>query len=75
MSRSARFVQSCPVCGRPVEVQTEHRRQSVICGHCGGDFVAADRDNRCDNSLLRRAEALLQMSFEGLIQRQAFSTF
>jgi hypothetical protein len=60
------FVQSCPICGRALQVRLEYLGRSVTCQHCHGTFTAADpslepvenADVRVDN-LLSRADDLL----------------
>ena len=42
MLQFSRFLQECPVCGRPAEVQRKYVGQRVVCQHCRGDFVAAE---------------------------------
>ena len=37
---SVRFTQSCPTCGRRVQVQTSLLGCTVACQHCKGEFVA-----------------------------------
>lgn len=59
------FIQTCPVCGRPLQVCIDNLGQMVTCQHCRGQFVArysntSDRENtECCNSLLHRADRLL----------------
>ena len=37
---SVRFTQSCPTCGRRVQVQASLLGCTVACQHCKGEFVA-----------------------------------
>ncbi len=37
---SVRFTQSCPTCGRRVQVQTSLLGRTVACQHCKSEFVA-----------------------------------
>ncbi len=37
---SVRFTQSCPTCGRRVQIQTSLLGCTVACQHCQGEFVA-----------------------------------
>jgi hypothetical protein len=64
MSRSTFFVQSCPTCGRSVQVCVEYLGKRVACDHCQGIFYAMDPDldvPASDDSsvILRRANQLL----------------
>ena len=64
MSRATFFIQSCPTCGRRLQVRVECLGKSVGCPHCGGKFNAADPANRIlppvsGTSILDRAEELL----------------
>lgn len=36
------YLQSCPVCSRPLRVPVQFLGQSVVCQHCRGTFVARD---------------------------------
>jgi hypothetical protein len=66
MANSTFYVQSCPTCGRRLQIRVEYLGRQVVCQHCQGKFVAADPANRrCDcpefgNELLRRADELLE---------------
>jgi hypothetical protein len=65
MSGSTFFVQSCPVCGRHLEVRVRHLGKQVCCVHCRGDFVARDPHNSGNDArgtgsdLMWRADELL----------------
>jgi hypothetical protein len=37
---SVRFTQSCPTCGRRVQIRTSLLGCTVACQHCKGEFVA-----------------------------------
>lgn len=37
---SVRFTQSCPTCGRRVQIQASLLGRTVACQHCQGEFVA-----------------------------------
>lgn len=41
---SVRFTQSCPTCGRRIEVRTSLMGCDVRCQHCDAVFVAQDGD-------------------------------
>lgn len=53
------FEQECPVCGRPVQILWQHRKHSVICTHCRGNFVAG-AEQVGSAFLLQRADELLE---------------
>ena len=60
------IVRDCPICGRPVEIQTMYVGHEVLCGHCRGSFVVFRATNghlevtACRSpSLLERAGQLL----------------
>jgi hypothetical protein len=58
------FTQSCPTCGRRLEVHTRLLGQKVACQHCNAEFVAGcnDEDHLFSdppNDLLARVEAAL----------------
>ena len=60
------LVVDCPVCGRPLELQSQLVSHEVKCGHCRGDFITYETDdgslttiNRIGTDLLKRAEQLL----------------
>lgn len=64
-----RHVVDCPVCGRPLEVQSEYIGHELACGHCRGRFVVYDNDPRGLTTAglgrmdaLQRAEALLHLT-------------
>ena len=65
MAGATYYIQSCPICGRRLQVRVEYLGKQVSCRHCGGQFVARDsRMGRADpaqatNELLQRAEQLL----------------
>lgn len=58
------FTQSCPTCGRRLEVHTRLFGQKVACQHCNAEFVAGHDDDdhlfsSPPNDLLARVEAAL----------------
>jgi hypothetical protein len=64
MVRGTFFRQDCPICGRPLEIRVVYLGRKVVCGHCHGELVAADRSMpgatpNAQGDILRRAEALL----------------
>jgi len=61
---SIRFSQSCPTCGRRVEVRASLLGMTVACQHCGSEFTASDCDGdgdeaRSTEALMRRVEQVL----------------
>ncbi len=66
---SARMVVDCPVCGRPLELDSDSLWHAMNCAHCGGGFVAYERPNGTIGASklhgagsLARANRLLQVS-------------
>lgn len=65
MSGATNFVQSCPTCGRRLEVKIEYLGRIVECRHCRGRFEATDStnleatDSDSGLALLNRADRLL----------------
>lgn len=60
-----RFTQSCPTCGRRVDVRASLLGCEVACQHCGAEFIASANDDLGLNgdsgeALLARAEAALR---------------
>jgi hypothetical protein len=58
------FTQSCPTCGRRLEVHTRLLGQKVACQHCNAEFFAGFNDDdhllaNPPNDLLARVEAAL----------------
>ncbi len=41
---SIRFTQSCPTCGRRIQVQASLLGHSIACPHCRAEFVAFMQD-------------------------------
>jgi len=65
----SRYILDCPVCGRPVEIQSQHVGIEIACGHCRGQYVvdwSADRQPVAatirERSLLERADRLLRIA-------------
>jgi len=71
MSSPTHFLQSCPTCGRSLEVRVEHLGRRVTCQHCHGTFVATHSDYALSprSSLLRRAEELIELAQRQHYQR------
>jgi len=62
---SIRFNQSCPTCGRRVDVRASLLGCAVACQHCGAEFIATANEDLSSlqdstEDLLARAEAALQ---------------
>ena len=62
---SVRFSQSCPTCGRRIEVRTALLGHVVACQHCGAEFVAgpageSSGDPSQTPDLMLRVERALQ---------------
>ncbi len=59
-------VVDCPICGRPLEIQSQLVSQEIGCGHCHGEFTVSEMDdgslttNRKGMDLMERAELLLR---------------
>lgn len=60
------FHQTCPVCGRTLEIGVHLLGRTVYCQHCGGGFVALDDSLRAGRVVSgsadtsRRVDALLE---------------
>lgn len=75
MTSAVFFHQSCPVCGRTLQIRVHLLGRRVYCQHCGGGFVARDaalgpadpgrRAIEAVDDLLERASALLQTTGGG----------
>ncbi|QEG42354.1 response regulator [Roseimaritima ulvae] len=60
-----RFGQSCPTCGRRIEVRLELLGRSVACPHCHAEFIASERQTpqpSSDEALMDRVERALRRS-------------
>lgn len=42
MCKVTYFVQSCPTCGRKLQVKVEYLGLEVSCQHCGAKFISQD---------------------------------
>lgn len=72
---SVRFTQSCPTCGRRVQIHTSLLGRTVACQHCKGEFIAeaglegetVEGDAASDklDPLMERVELALQRANEG----------
>lgn len=62
------FTQSCPTCGRRLQINGGHAKQRVACKHCGSDFIACDPkepdfcQHQWHDALLERADQLLALA-------------
>ena len=64
---SVLFSQSCPTCGRRVEIRTSLLGQIVACQHCCSEFVAnphagVTSQREDEDELMRRVERALRHS-------------
>lgn len=62
---SIKFTQSCPTCGRRVDVRASLLGCTVACQHCGGEFTANANEGRVGvedhgDDLLDRVESALR---------------
>lgn len=72
------FKQSCPVCGRRLEVPTRLLGLTIACQHCCAEFCAGmDADDssggNAADQLLARVDAALSRSRAPAIERMALS--
>jgi len=72
MAGATFYVQTCPVCGRHLEVRIQYLGKQVSCVHCGGGFVASHpRQNgaqarKVESDLMGRADRLLDQARNSL---------
>ncbi|QEG35798.1 response regulator [Bythopirellula goksoeyrii] len=64
--QNTHHVVDCPICGRPLELQSQLINHEIACGHCRGEFFVYETDdgllstaNRDGTDLLGRVEQLL----------------
>jgi hypothetical protein len=71
MSNVTYFVRECPTCGRRLHIRVEFLGKEVVCQHCRGRFVARDPASPLtrgsEDSILQRAEQLLQTNTQGIV--------
>ncbi len=74
---STRMVVDCPVCGRPLELDSDSLWHAMNCAHCGGGFVAYERPNGTIGASklngagsLVRADRLLKAFHETAVRKQ-----
>jgi hypothetical protein len=63
VSNPTYFLQSCPTCGRHLQIRVEYLGRAVACDHCRGKFIARDSSNSPPvdpADLLHRANELLE---------------
>lgn len=71
------FVQECPTCGRALRVRVEYLGRAIACQHCHATFDACDpatglsSSMNSGSSLLRRAEALIELANRSRLNQQA----
>lgn len=70
ISQSSNVVVDCPICGRPLEMQSKFVGQEVCCAHCRGKLIASEADdgslttsNSSGKDSLHRAEQLIRATF------------
>ncbi|TWU43277.1 hypothetical protein Q31b_23150 [Novipirellula aureliae] len=68
-SQRVRFTQSCPTCGRRVEIRASLLGCTVACQHCHAEFTASAQNNDCEklpqtDDLLARVEIALRRAEE-----------
>ncbi len=66
---SIKFTQSCPTCGRRIDVRASLLGCTVACQHCGAEFTATAtegtaRGRQRDDELLERVEKALRRAEE-----------
>ena len=73
MSNPVFFIQSCPVCGRSLQIRVTLLGRQVFCQHCGGGFVATDRSMERSpcvadkvEDLILRAERVIEEAAVGM---------
>ena len=56
------YSQSCPVCGRMLQVRVQYLGRAISCRHCHGQFTASETsaDPKSQQPMLARADELLQ---------------
>ena len=64
-----KFTQSCPTCGRRIDVRASLLGCTVACQHCGAEFTAAASDEQplsreSGEALLLRVESALRRAEE-----------
>lgn len=64
MSGATYFIQSCPTCGRRLQIRVEHIGRDVSCYHCSARFSADSTPPHlaapCAPDLMTRADHLLK---------------
>ena len=69
---SVRFSQSCPTCGRRVEIRAVLIGRTVACQHCGSEFTASDCDSL--DGLPQREAELMQRVEAAIVRAEQRST-
>lgn len=68
MASGTYFIQSCPTCGRHLEIRVELLNRDVECIHCGANFLASDNidigmpDWRIEQALARTQQFLASVT-------------
>ncbi len=74
---SIRFTQSCPTCGRRLQIRTSLLGCTVACQHCQAEFVAdsgIQSELRSSESVATEAVDPLMMRVEKVLQRASEPT-
>lgn len=65
--QSSHVVVDCPICGRPLEMESQFVSHEIACGHCRGEFTVYETDdgslateNPQRTNLLKRVDQLLR---------------
>jgi hypothetical protein len=69
---SIRFTQSCPTCGRRLQIRTSLLGCTVACQHCQAEFVADSgirSELQSSESMANEAADPLMMRVEKVLQR------
>ena len=76
---SVRFSQSCPTCGRRMEVRASLLGRTIACQHCRAEFTATAHEDMAgqrgpEHDLMRRVEEALRRSQAAAAPAQAANT-
>ncbi|MGL6227557.1 MAG: hypothetical protein ACRC10_13135 [Thermoguttaceae bacterium] len=61
------YLQSCPTCGRRLQIRVEYMGRRVICYHCGAALLAQDPDLESEEPEL--ADELLRAGMSSFSSR------
>jgi DNA-directed RNA polymerase subunit M/transcription elongation factor TFIIS len=75
MARNIYFVQSCPTCGRNLQVRVEYLGKRVVCQHCSAKFDACNdatvRSGSVSGAALQSSVDILARADELIRQSEA----